>query len=59
MPVLMLGGLGVCAGYAFAVWVKGQEPPKEKIPASSMLPLAPCLETFGHRKNAGSFAFSF
>mmetsp|Transcript_62291 Transcript_62291/g.136379 ORF Transcript_62291/g.136379 Transcript_62291/m.136379 type:complete len:302 (-) Transcript_62291:269-1174(-) len=33
MPVLMLGGLGVCAGYAFAVWVKGQEPPKGKDPS--------------------------
>lgn len=29
----MLGGLGVCAGYAFAVWVKGQEPPKGKDPS--------------------------
>jgi hypothetical protein len=33
MPVLLLGGLGVCAGYAFAVWVKGQEPPKGKDPS--------------------------
>lgn len=32
MPVLMLGGMGVCAGYAFALWVKGQEPPRGKDP---------------------------
>lgn len=33
MPVLMLGGLGVCAGYAAALWVKGQEPPRGKDPS--------------------------
>lgn len=32
MPVLMLGGMGVCAGYVFALWVKGQEPPRGKDP---------------------------
>lgn len=32
MPVLMLGGLGVCAGYACALWMKEQEPPKGKDP---------------------------
>ena len=32
MPVLVLGGLGLCVGYAAAIWVKRQEPPKGKNP---------------------------
>ena len=56
MPVLMLGGLGVCAGYAFALWVKGQEPPKGKDPNIKHASLG---TLFGSKKNAGSFAFSF
>lgn len=46
MPVLILGGLGICAGYAAALWVKGREPPKGKNPNVKHASLGSSSELF-------------